>query len=224
MANPFEMGPDCVSAEAIDAASRLPADSAERRAIEEHVSSCPRCRTEAELLHSFESGVIREDEQEAVASIAGRLSAPPRNARVTEMKPKGWPANRRWLVAALAVAAGIVLAINVDWRRRGNEPGTGPDVYRSATLQAVAPAGTLAAMPQEFRWSETPGAARYKLTVEEVDRTVVFETITNRTSEPVPAPVRNLMKPGKTLQWRVTAEDSHGATIAESGVQRFQFK
>jgi hypothetical protein len=92
---------------------------------------------------------------------------------------------------------------------------------RSAPLHAVAPVGELERVPEEFRWTVVPGAARYSVVVTEVDLTPVFQTRVGTNSIPLPDEVRKMLGPGKILQWTVIAEDSSGRELATTGVQRF---
>lgn len=223
MTEVFKPGPDCMPLDEIERALALPAESPERRAVEQHVASCPHCQTELALLEGFESGAMRDDEREAVEWIAAGLKSPQPKATVVEM-PRKRPWRSTGLGVFLAVAATIVIAININWRRPAEITGDGPDVMRSASLRGLAPVGETSNPPDSFQWTAVSGAVRYKLTVTEVDRTVVFETTSIGTYTPVPEALRTMLSNGKTLQWIVAAEDSAGKELAQSGLYRFNTK
>ena len=217
----LQAGPDCPSVEVLASRMDLPAESAERREVDAHVATCAHCRTELALLREFESGTVRPEEKDAVEWITNRLASGGARQQIRQPQDSGskwW--QRLWsppgFAAALAVAAALIIAVNVEWRRPVI-PGEGPDVVRSAPLRAISPLGDLAVPPQEFRWTAVSGAAAYRLTVTEVDRTVVFKDKFTTNSTPVPEQVRKLLQPGKPLLWTVTAEDASGREIATTG-------
>jgi hypothetical protein len=204
----------------------FPLGSAQRKAAEEHVSACAHCRTELALLQEFVAGNIREDEKESVDWIKGQLTPPAQVPR--EIKQPRDQGSRWWgklwspgYAAALAVAAALIVFVNVEWRRPASVPGQQADVMRSTTLRAIAPVGELDRVPEELRWSDVPGAARYSILVTEVDLTPVFQGRVGSSSIPLPEEVRKILVPGKVLQWTVIAEDASGRELATTGVQKF---
>jgi hypothetical protein len=56
----------------------------------------------------------------------------------------------------------------------------------------------------------------------EVDRREVWSVSTTATGVDLPADVRALSVPSRTLLWDVTAYDASGAAIADSGRQTFR--
>src|SRR5437764_13177445 len=87
-------GSDCLPIEDLSGSLQLPAGNPVRQAAEIHLSHCLHCRTEADLLSQFESGVIRAEEADAVRWISARLarSNPVKNTAV--LTPAG--TRQRW--------------------------------------------------------------------------------------------------------------------------------
>ena len=214
----LQAGPDCLPLEVLASRLDLPVESSLRRAAEGHLRDCAHCRTELALLNEFEAGAVRPEERETVEWIEARLAV---ESRRNAVRPVRWW-RRSWtppvFAGALAAAAALIVAINVEWRRPVI-PADGPDVVRAAPLRAIAPLGDLKSIPQEFRWTAVPGAADYRLTVTEVDRTVVYQDRVIGASAPVPDQVKSLFQPAKTLFWSITAEDASGREIARTSPQ-----
>jgi hypothetical protein len=220
----FKPGPDCLPVDDLAADLNLPEGSEQRRSAENHLATCAHCRNELELLYAFESGAIGEDERVAVEAITARLaSATPKAQRVSAawwqrlLSPTGF-------AAALAMAAALIVAINLDRGGSTRVEDGASDTLRSAPLRALSPLGEINSMPQEFRWTPVTGASTYSVTVVEVDRTLVFSGKASGTSFPIPGQVRDLLQTGKVLQWNVTAYDNAGRELASAALQRFQLK
>jgi hypothetical protein len=214
----FQSQPGCLPIEDLARDLEFPPESMQRRAAEAHVSECAHCRTELALLREFVTGTPRGEEKEAVEWIQARLT-PPQGVR---SRSRWWQS--MWsprYAGVLAVAAALIIAINIEWHKPATVPQEQGDVMRSAPLHAIAPVGGLAGAPQEFRWTPVPGAAGYSILVTEVDLTPVFQSRVTGTSIPLPDEVRKILVPGKTLQWTVAAEDAAGRELATTGVQKF---
>lgn len=192
-----------------------------------HLASCPRCQAELALWEEFDTSAPVEAEGAAVTWIARELErrsvAPPAAAPWW----KAWARTPAWrlsgALAALVVLAGVTAFLS---RNRGVlEPGgsTAP-VYRSQAVVVSTPLGDLDAAPAEFRWQAVPGAVTYIIEVLEVDRHSLWKADTHETHAAVPAQVRRLILPGKTLVWEVTAKDGAGASLGTSGAQKFRLK
>ena len=231
----IRVGTECPSLETLVRALEPADGQPENRAAADHLSSCLHCRTELSLLREFERVESHQEELEDVQWIAARLAATP----VPQLKPKA-PAivpkviaiKAKWWHAwtspgrlgALAAAAVLIFAIGIylPWQSSQRGFGGSGDTLRSAPLRALVPAGDLTSVPKEFQWSAVDGAAQYVLTIQEVDRTVIFQMKTTATSLPVPPEAARLLLPGKALLWNVRAVDSSGREIAVSGEQRFR--
>lgn len=193
------------------------------------MESCPRCQSEMALWLEFEKSEPVEGEGAAVAWIERELKRRRQAAPVAAVpwwKRLGFlPAYRMsGALAALVVLAGVTAF--VARQRAVPVPGGGETemVFRSESLQVTAPVGDVDLVPQELQWKVVSGAARYSVEVLEVDRHSVWRGETSEARVTVPAEVRRLIVPGKTLLWEVTAKNGQGQTVANSGPQRFRLK
>ena len=89
-------------------------------------------------------------------------------------------------------------------------------------LLGLSPTGDLKQVPVELRWQAFPEAARYLVTVMEVDRTELWKAESSQTSASLPTALLARIVPGKRLLWQVTAMDSAGRTVATSQLQSFR--
>jgi hypothetical protein len=192
-----------------------------------HVSSCPRCQAELALFEEFEASAPVEGEGAAVTWIARDLERRAAGAPPALPRWRAWARIPAWrfsgALAALVMLAGVTAYVS---RNRGMlEPG-GPStpVYRSQAVVVSAPLGDLDTAPAEFRWQAVPGAASYTVEVLEVDRHSLWKADSRETHAAVPAQLRRVIVPGKTLVWEVTAKDGAGASIGTSGAQRFRVR
>jgi hypothetical protein len=128
------------------------------------------------------------------------------------------------IAAAFTIAAGLIIVMSIRPKQPAATVGEQGEVLRSEPLRAVAPVGDLKAVPDEFRWTAIPGAARYDITVTEVDRTILLQRKIEMTVVPIPEQLRELMKSGTTLLWSVSAENRAGRELARSGVQHFRLQ
>jgi hypothetical protein len=93
---------------------------------------------------------------------------------------------------------------------------------RTGSIAVAEPEGDLAAPPRQFRWEPVAGAARYEVTVMEVDRAVLWKSATGATSLETPAKLKAGMVPRKTLLWQVSAFGAAGERLASSDAIRFR--
>jgi hypothetical protein len=174
----------------------LPA--AEQAAADAHVHGCLNCQAELALMRAITSGASESP-------------------------------SRRWLrsgMAPLAAAAAVALVVAGSFLLRAKAPElpsatTGPEVTRSLAVGVRAPLGDQAEAPRRFEWTAAAGAARYRVRLLEVDRREVWSTSTAGLVAELPPDVRATMAPGRTFLWEVTAYDTSGAVIGESGPQAF---
>jgi hypothetical protein len=199
--------------------------------VEKHVADCPRCLNELALAREFSAGHPRPEEVEAVHWIEDRLN---QNRRVdaaqrewTGRKGVSWW-TRMWatatgkagLVAIPAVALALVVFMQVRTKPVESTIDGGAEVLRSARLRAVSPIGEKSVLPNSFEWTSVNGASSYVLTIEEVDRTPVFEGAFPGTSAPMPDHARKLLLSRRPLVWKVIAKDPRGVEISSTGTQR----
>ena len=204
-----------------------------RRAAQAHLAECAYCRAELELLKQFESCEPRADEQAAVDSIVARLrrDSPHRlQSGGDKHEPIAWWKGiwtpRVLAPVSLAFAALLIAVVLIP---RSHSPA-GPvapeanEVMRSHTIKVTSPKGDVAEAPAELSWKAVPGAVNYTVRLMEVDRTALWSESVSQPGATIPAAMRERILPGKTLLWEVTAVDSSGAIIAESGTQRFRLE
>jgi hypothetical protein len=227
--------PDCLTPEQLE-------KFAEDGSLEDpHLAGCSRCQTELALLKSFESSEPLPDEGAAVAWISARLEGNlgqikgSRRSRESEASADAgsWFSRlfggrtSRWLVPVAVALVVAVAGIVVMQNHRSDEPqlradaGNAPIVYRSQEVRVVGPVGKLAEAPKSLQWKAFPGAARYKVSMMEVDDSPLWSDETSDLIVTIPGAVSAKMVPGKPVLWRVTALDRRGRVSASSQVQRF---
>lgn len=207
----LEPTPDCLPVE------RLMADLT--TAEQQHVEGCARCQAERAVAIQFEQNEPGADEAD-VQAVARELQR-----RIAAARPAGVSRRPQILSPWLQLAAGVVLTVGLAylvWDREPTIGDSGGDVYRTNAVSVVGPVGDLVEPPARFEWALVAGAAQYKISVREVDSTVVWSSTTAGTSVATPSAVSQVLVPGKTLIWDITALDANGAVIAQSPEQRFR--
>ncbi len=228
----------CLTLEELDRWSdrRLP----DRAKANAHIARCPRCQTELAMLREFQSAATHPEEADAVSWITADLERrfdQIRTAPATPTRPRpGSERSERWhglfgprpAQVALGFAALLAL-IAVGMQFQGaREPElssnavSGPLVMRSEELLGLSPTGDLKQVPVELRWQAFPEAARYLVTVMEVDRTELWRAESSESSASLPTALLARIVPGKRLLWQVTAMDSAGRTVATTQLQSFR--
>ena len=208
-------------------------DPEARSALERHAERCPACAAERELARAFESAdaMTARESREVERMVRrlerrtpGRKSGP---ARLLRFPAVGGLA--RSPAFRMAVAAVLVLAIGIAVQTMRTRPPALPDaavdeVVRGGELVAVSPVGEVDAMADELVWQAIEGAAAYRVTLNAVDGTVLWETTGARVSEPLPESVRAQLHRAVTYVWRVDAFDAEGGRIAGSGPVEFRVR
>lgn len=213
---------------------QLEACMAEPHKQNAHLSSCAHCQAELAMLQAFESDAPLPGEGAAVAWISSQL-----DRRMDQIKGQsrgatvagaslwtrmwaGW--NARILVPAAAVMA--VAIASFVMLRPAKEPdlradaGNGPVVFRSQQVDITGPVGSVSEAPKSFAWKAYSGAARYKISLMEVDRNPLWDAETGATSIALPDAIRGKLLTGKTVLWQVTALDAQGKVLATSQAER----
>lgn len=221
----------------------------ERELLDEHAAGCPACAAERDLARAFaagpdpaESAVMGADVAAIVARLEARpphraaaAEAAPRSARAAEPAP---PARGRLLrfpwraagaPAALAAAAALVLAIGLGFQAlRDPAPPALPDrpaagMVRGSAIDHLAPAGELAAPPEELSWEPVAGAERYRLTLLAVDDRVLWQGEAAAPPAPLPDAVMPLSS-AVVYGWRVEALDAEDRVVARSERTTFRIR
>jgi hypothetical protein len=194
-----------------------------------HVASCSFCAAEMELLKAFHSPEISASDEHAIRLITDRLSVPlPIPPKVRETWWRRLSGGFRLRPAALALAGALVaIAVGLQLHHAGapaitGSNNNGAEVLRSQAFAILTPQGDITKAPDEVRWEAATSAARYEIRLLEVDHNELWKGSTTQTSISVPADVRVLMVPAKTLLWRVTAFNADGRKVGESEVIRFR--
>jgi len=186
-----------------------------------HIASCARCQTEFALRSEFDSALPIENEGLDVQWTASEL----RRRRAAEMPSRrGWRAEIRPL---MALAAGIVFVASVGylvWDREPivRQPSRTTPVDRGSRIDALAPTGDIARVPEAFSWAAVEDATTYELTVMEVDRSVLWRESSSVPRVTPPAVLAARLVPGKTVLWKVTARNGAGSVIAESAIVKLR--
>ena len=208
--------PECLSLE------ELGGMDAVAIAAHPHVASCPRCRTELELMQVFSDG----DNRLEVSSVANGIS---QRLRARRQPAASWwrrPGMQRLAMAASVAAVLVSSAVLLQRRAPELPAGLGGEeaVYRSGTVLLSGPAGDVDSVPALLNWNPISGAARYSVRLLEVDQTEIWKGASETTAIELPAAIRQKVLPGKTLLWQVTALDGRGTSIASSPMERFRVR
>jgi hypothetical protein len=223
--------PDCLSPEQLE----LLSGAAEQN--DPHVRKCPRCQAELALLKSFQSDAPLHDEGAAVAWISSQTERRleqiknPALFRRRGLTPISWwqrifGMRRSGLLIPAAAVVAVAVA-SVVLLRPAKEPdlradaGNRPGVFRSQEVEVIGPSGELPQAPTTLQWRVFPGAANYKVTVMEVDRSPLWTSVVNETEAKIPASLPAMMHPSKPVLWQVTALDAQGHSLATSQIYRF---
>ena len=191
------------------------------RAMVEHAAHCPHCSGELKLYDKFMSAQVSDEESAAVKWVQRHLRNPA--VRAEPWWSFGAWGNFRTLAPAAIGVAALVMAVSasVDREPSGSFPAITDVSERAGSVEMVSPKGDLAAEPDTFRWNTVPGAVAYRVTLMEVDQSVLWESGATSNSVILPAQIRGKALPGKRLIWQVEAVDGLGRAIA-SGRQDFR--
>ena len=210
---------DCIGLARLDG----PLTDAERS----HVAACVRCQTELAMYAAFRDSTPVADDEADVAWVASevRRRAAREPVKLTPKTPQRILSNPGWRPVAIAASALLAVTLGyVAWDRepaiRDSRPGT--DIYRTEQVRIVGPSGDLPAAPAELAWVAVPGAARYDVSVLEVDRSPLWRGTSPVPRIALPDSVIGRFVAGKTVIWEVSALDRTSTVIAVSGEQRFR--
>jgi anti-sigma factor RsiW len=227
-----EKTPDCLDAEALDAHLRGEGPAELREEREMHLEACALCTAELTLLREFLEGEPTSDEAPDVDWIASRLTLPGPAVAPAHASPSVWERLTGWFPSqswGLAAAAAAMLAFFVFVVRDAPPSlpgglGQGPPIVRSGQVAIVGPAGELGSAPARLEADAYDGAARYRFSIQEVDRSVIWSGESADPTIELPSDVVDQSLPGKTLIWIVEALDASGNTLAQSAPTRFSVR
>lgn len=201
--------------------------------LSEHVNSCAYCQTELQLLGSFLAGKSEtEGERRTAELLRSRSKEIFKQAFPAPVRPPWWKAAftlpRLAQVSLAAAAIILVVGAVLLFRSESSRPPlearnqTGHEVFRSGSFTVLSPAGDLQERPKEIRWEQVPGAATYQVRLLEVDRVELWNVKTATDHVELPVEIRARIVPSKTLLCEVTAFDSAGKQLADTGTVRFR--
>ena len=175
--------PDCLDDDTVAALAEGALGGVHRPAALAHVAECERCRR-------------------AVASVA-RALADPELATEIRVLEKGTPM-RRFLPVALGVgtAAAVLLLLIPPSLEDFRSPHRASPITAAPAPQAVSPVGPVSRADQ-LRWTSVAGADRYRVTLFDIDGSVVYSTELTETSATLPPSL--ILEAGRTYAWRVEA-------------------
>jgi hypothetical protein len=227
------LGPtrDCPSLDELSAlisGERLAADN-----MTNHVRSCAYCRTELHLLQAFLAKQSdSKPEMKAAELLRQRSKHIFQQAFPMPAPTPWWKAAftvRRLAQASLAMAAVLlVVGAIAFFRAKTYQPEfetrnrTGQEVFRSGSFAVLGPAGDLQETPKEVRWERLPKATSYQVLLLEVDGSEIWKAHTTEDHIELPAAVQVRIVPAKTLLAEITAFDSSGNKVGDTGIVRFR--
>ena len=227
----LEPGPDCPPIEELET---LVSGAVTQSELSAHLRSCPYCQTELHLLRTFESeeaGQAGSEARKVAVLLKKRSNEIIRQSRPAETRVPWWKGVLtipRLAQASLAMALVLVVAGVVIHFQSTQQPtsiaqnGTNPEVFRSGQFGVISPTGDLRARPEEVRWEKVSAAVRYQVRLLEVDGNELWKADTVADHIDLPSSIRARIVPAKTLFCEITAFDSSGGKVGDTGQVRFR--
>lgn len=197
-----------------------------------HLAGCPRCQAELAMLRGFESEASphNEDEREAVAWVTAQMEQRmDRRASQSSALPRMPLRNiffrSPYPVAAAALAMSAVAIFAYISQTRPLPLRVAPlenQVMRARDVRVTGPSGDLDRPPETFAWEAFPGAAKYSVELLEVDGTLFWKGESAQNFLVTTPALRDRIRPGKSLFWRVVALDASGKILASSSQEKFR--
>ena len=192
----------------------------ERAALERHAATCPACAAERELARAFdEAGTLAEP------TAAPALGPAAGNSRRGEVVP--FPGRAARSVLRLAAAAALVVAAGLTFRAVYSPspslpPPPGGVVFRGGEVEIIGPAGELQEAPAELRWRSVTGASAYRVRLEAVDGTEIWQNRVTTAQVHMPEVIAQRLQPAVSYAWTVEALAVDGHVLARSTPSRFR--
>jgi CheY-like chemotaxis protein len=120
-----------------------------------------------------------------------------------------------WAMAAalVLVCAGLAL---YDRRAPSLPERLEVKVERGGKVEGLAPQGPLATPPESLTWNPLAGALAYSVTVQGVDRRIVFDRETPEPFLKLPPELGKQLRPNAAYYWRVEARDDQNRALASA--------
>jgi hypothetical protein len=129
-----------------------------------------------------------------------------------------------WRMPSLVPAAAVVVLIFAlavpQLMHREESPSTA--VFRGTGIHALSPAGTIDTRTVQFVWSTGISAGRFRIEIGN-GQGVIFNTEAAASPWPMPAAVKEQLRPGSEYWWQVTVLDVNGAPVSSSERRSFVF-
>ena len=187
-----------------------------KRRIADHISECPSCREEFQmLLESQRAGLDPGVNEE-------RINLGPTLDRPTRLNPH-YALPRPWRYASVLIGFCLVVSSVLFIIQQNSRPG----VPRSngATLKLISPkADQIVTSPPVFRWQRSPGYGTYILEIFDESMLPLWSSGEVQYSEvSLPQEISQKLVPGRSYYWMVTGF-SPDLEIKESSLSRFKFR
>lgn len=223
-------GPDCPPIEELET---LVSGAVTQGELSAHLRSCPYCQTELHLLRTFEAEDAQagSEARKVAVLLKKRSKEIIRQSRPAETRVPWWKgvftiprlAQASLAMALVLVVAGVAIHFQTTEKPTSiAQNGTNPEVFRSGQFGVISPTGDLRARPEEVRWEKVSAAVCYQLRLLEVDGNEVWKAETTADHIDLPSAVRARIVPAKTLFFEVTAFDSSGSKVGDTGQVRFR--
>jgi hypothetical protein len=233
----FGRTPACLPLELLEAVleGTLSGDSV--TGAKRHLDSCSYCRSELALFEDFQSAKpTSKTETEQLAWMRRELDSRFDGFPSSTSPEVNWGSRLlsflaeylwswRSFAGVAAVAATMLVVIQVQ--NRPSEmaaPTKSAEVFRSPDFSNLAPAGSVAAVPDKLSWNPVTNAALYRVRILTVDESEIWrgETATSRVN--LTPELRANFSPGRHFLWQVTASDPTGKKLAQSNLQEFYLR
>jgi hypothetical protein len=198
-------GDQCLSLDQVGRYADGTLDRQEQRAAARHLAHCLTCQAELALMQA----------------ITAEPAATRRRSRF-RLSSSLFPMAAGAAVVLTLVAASSFYLLPQRAPKLPASVAIDTDVTRSLALAVRSPLGDQQEAPRRFEWRAVDRAVRYTVRLLEVDRREVWATSTPATAADVPSGVQAVLVPGRAFVWEVTAYDTAGRILSESGQQSFR--
>lgn len=194
---------------------------------QQHVVTCPHCQSEIALLRNFLEAEPAEGEGAAVAWIAAQLAKNQQPASAQKSAPviPFWRSMFRlpYMAAAAALFVALGLGISFYINQDAGKPSINHEIGIGPYRGDIHLTGEFTEAPEQLSWDAVKGASNYLVEVTEtdIDHTLVWRGQSSENSITVTPELKAKMRPGKPLDWKVTALDASGKELAH-GEGRFR--
>lgn len=195
---------------------------AESDAFEDHYFNCPSC---------FQKTYARNELVDVIKYRGASIFAPEEERKPAIETPKvptwdrimAFLTPRPWVAVAAAAAILLVVIVGVVPRSNPSAPvfsAIEDATVRGASIETIAPAGTLAMAPAGFSWKSVAGAAEYGVGLFKGSELVWSATVQDARIVAPDSLVKGL-ETGAAYSWQVKAYSAQGMMLSASGRTEF---